>query len=107
LPDAITEEVFAGDCTNEIKQLVVDKSKGKLEPLAAVSAKPLLTENNFGSVPKYYIETLKDLGVGNTLQQQMVQDNGSVKKVYSLNCGHSSYFALPEDLANILIGLAG
>jgi len=106
LPEAITEEVFAGDCTDEIKQLVVNKSKGRLEPLTAFRAKPLLTEGNFGSVPKYYIETLKDLGVGYKLQQQMVQDNGSVKKVYSLNCGHSAYFALSTDLANILLGLA-
>ncbi|HRH59075.1 MAG TPA: alpha/beta hydrolase [Chitinophagaceae bacterium] len=106
LPDDITEKVFAGDCTEDIKKLVVEKSKGKLEPLAAFQAKPLLTEEQFGSVAKYYIETLNDEGVSNKLQKQMVKDNGTIKKVYSLQCSHSAYFAKPDELAAILLELS-
>ena len=106
LPDDIIEKVFAGDCTDEIKKLVVEKSKGKLEPLAAFQAKPELTDEQFGSIAKYYIETLNDEGVGNKLQKQMVKDNGTVKKVYSLECSHSAYFAKPDELAAILIELS-
>jgi pimeloyl-ACP methyl ester carboxylesterase len=101
LPDDITEKVFAGDCSEAIKKLVVEKSKGKFEPLAAFQAKPVFTDN-FDGVEKYYIETLQDLGVGTTLQRKMVAENGTVKKVFTLDCGHSAYFAKPAELAKIL-----
>ena len=98
LENEITEKVFAGDCTDEIKKLVVAKSQGKLEPLAAFQAKPMLTEK-FNGVDKYYIETLQDVGVGTDLQERMIADNGSVKQVFKLDCGHSAYFAKPNELA--------
>lgn len=103
LPDDVIVEVFAGDCDEEIKKLVIDKKKP--EPLAAFQAKAELTVAGFGSVPKYYIETLKDEGVGNILQRKMVEANGEVVKVFSLDCGHSAYFAKPEELASILTDL--
>jgi pimeloyl-ACP methyl ester carboxylesterase len=103
LPEAIAIQVFAGDCSDEIKKLVAEKSK--LEPLAAFQAKVSLTDANFGRVPKYYIETLKDQGVGNTLQKRMVVENGTVIATYSIDSGHSPYFAKPTELAEILAGL--
>ena len=72
---------------------------------AAFHAKAELTDVKFGSVAKYNIETLKDEGVGNKLQKQMVRDNGSVTKVYSLDCGHSAYFAKPMELVILLASL--
>ena len=105
LPDDVMVNVFAGDCSDEIKKLVVEKSKDKLEPLAAFQAKAVLTDANFGSVPKYYIETLTDEGVGNKLQKEMVAANGHFVNVYSLDCGHSSYFAKPHELTTILSDL--
>jgi pimeloyl-ACP methyl ester carboxylesterase len=105
LPEAITEQVFAGDCSDDIKHLVVEQSKGRLEPLAAFQAKTVITDANFGSVDKYYIETLKDQGVGTSLQKQMVADNGTVKQVFSIDSGHSPYFAKPAELVAILTAL--
>jgi len=102
LPDDITVEVFAGDCSDDIKELVVEKSKGRLEPLAAFQTKAELSDENFGSVEKYYIETLQDIGVGTDLQRRMVAENGTIKKVFSLDCGHSAYFAKPAELLEIL-----
>lgn len=104
LTDDITVKVFAGDCSDAIKKLVVEKSKGKLEPLAAFQAKPILT-NNFNGVEKYYIETLQDIGVGTTLQKQMIADNGTIKKVFTIDCGHSAYFAKSSELVKILESL--
>ena len=103
LPDEIAVQVFAGDCSDEIKKLVVEKRK--MEPLAAFQAKVSLSEANFGRVPKYYIETLKDQGVGNTLQKRMVAENGAVLATYSIDSSHSPYFAKPEELAHILESL--
>jgi hypothetical protein len=105
LPDDITEIVFAGDCSDDIKKLVVEKSQGRLEPLAAFQAPAQITDANFGAVDKYYIETLQDVGVGNTLQKQMVADNGTFKQVFSIDSGHSAYFAKPDELVQILLAL--
>ena len=100
LPSDVVVQVFAGDCSDEIKALVV--AKNKPEPLAAFQTKVVLTDANFGRVPKFYIETLKDQGVGNGLQRKMVAANGHVQQVYSLDCSHSAYFAKPAELTALL-----
>lgn len=105
LPDDITEIVFAGDCSDDIKKLVVEKSQSRLEPLAAFQVPVQITDANFGAVDKYYIETLQDVGVGNTLQKQMVADNSTFKQVFSIDSGHSAYFAKPDELVQILLAL--
>ncbi|MEI6408231.1 MAG: alpha/beta fold hydrolase [Bacteroidota bacterium] len=96
-------KVFADDCTDDIKKLVLDKHK--VEPLAPFQGKVTLTQNNFGSIPKYYIETTKDVGVSTANQERMIAANGTVKKVFKLDCGHSPYFAKPNELAALLNGL--
>ncbi len=103
LPDDVIVEVFAGDCDDDIKQLVVAKSR--LEPLAAFQAKVSLTDGHFGKVPKYFIETTADKGVGTSLQEKMIAENGTVKEVFKIASGHSPYFAKPDELAKILNNL--
>lgn len=103
LPDDIAVQVFAGDCSDAIKELV--RTHNKPEPLAAFQAKVSLTDANFGRVPKYYIETLHDQGVGTSLQKQMIADNGHVKQVYTIASGHTPYWAKPDELAEVLAGL--
>ena len=104
LTGEVTVKVFAGDCSDAIKKLVVEKSEGRLEPLAAFQAKPILTDN-FKDVEKYYIITLQDIGVGTTLQKKMIAANGTIKKIFTIDCGHSAYFAKPTELAGILESL--
>lgn len=100
LPNDVALQVFAHNCPDEIKELITAKSR--LEPLAAFQAKAVVTDENFGAVAKYYIETLQDRGVGNTLQKKMVADNGQIQQVFSLDCGHSPYFEMPNELSQIL-----
>lgn len=100
LPDDVVMQVFAGDCSDDVKKLVV--AKNKPEPLAAFRTKAVLTDALFGQVPKFYIETLKDEGVGNGLQKKMVAANGHVEQVFSMNCSHSAYFAKPAELVAII-----
>ncbi len=103
LPDDVAVEVFAGDCSDDIKKLVVEKAR--LEPLAAFQAKVSLSDENFGRVPKYFIETTLDKGVGTSLQKKMIAENGTVKQVFKIESGHSPYFAKPDELAEILNSL--
>jgi pimeloyl-ACP methyl ester carboxylesterase len=97
------EKVFADDCDASTKKLVLDKHKG--EPLAPFQGKVTLTDTNFGSVPKYYIESLKDVGVSTVNQEKMIAVNGTIKQVFKLDCGHSPYFAKPRELSEILRSL--
>lgn len=103
LPENVAVEVFAGDCADDVKRLVVEKSKP--EPLAPFQAKVSLSDENFGRVPKYFIETTKDKGVGTALQEKMIAANGAVKQIFKIESGHSPYFAKPNDLAEVLNNL--
>jgi pimeloyl-ACP methyl ester carboxylesterase len=99
-PEAIVP-IFAADCSEAIQRLVVDRHRP--EPLAPFQAKVVLTDARFGRVPKCYIETLNDVGISTNLQRQMLLTNGSVAHVTALDCGHSPFFARPQELADILI----
>ncbi|MGI4870881.1 MAG: alpha/beta fold hydrolase [Janthinobacterium lividum] len=103
LPPAIAEKIFAPGTSPDIHKMVLAKQRP--EPLQPFTAKAATTAANFGRVPKYYIETLQDVGVGPKLQEQMIQANGQVVKVFKLDCGHDSYFAKPVELAAVLNGL--
>ncbi|GAB3220886.1 alpha/beta hydrolase [Spirosoma arcticum] len=100
LPNDITVQTFAADCSDDIKKLVVDKSRP--EPLSAFQDKITLTDSKFGKVSKYYVQTLKDQGVGTLLQQKMIADNSSILKTYTIDSSHSPYFAKPDELVSIL-----
>lgn len=95
--------IFASDCSADIKKLVV--ARHRTEPLQPFTAKAALTDANYGRVPKYYIETLKDVGVSTSLQKQMVAANGHIVKVFTIDSGHTSFFAKPTELAGILNSL--
>jgi pimeloyl-ACP methyl ester carboxylesterase len=99
LPESVLVQVFAVDASEQIKKVV---AKTRPEPLAIFQAKATLTESNFGRIPKYYIKTLKDEGVTPSLQQKMIDANGSVKKTYTMNTSHSPYWAKPDELVSIL-----
>lgn len=100
LPNDVAVQVFAADCPPADKELVV--AKARPEPLAAFQTRLTLTPGGFGSVPKYYIETTQDQGVGPALQERMIAANGTVRRVYKLDCGHSAYWAKPTELAALL-----
>jgi len=92
-------KVFAEDCSEAVKKMVLEKHKG--EPLAPFQDKVVITDANFGAIPKYYIETTKDVGVSTANQERMIA-SGNVKRVFKLESGHSPYFAKPQELVTIL-----
>ena len=60
-----------------------------------------ITDENFGAIPKYYIECTEDRAI--PIQVQRAMYKGKVKKVYTLNSSHTPNFSQPENLANILL----
>jgi pimeloyl-ACP methyl ester carboxylesterase len=74
-------------------------------PAEPFAAPVRLTEENFGRVPKYYVECLRDKMVP-LARQRAMRANFSFRGVYSLNTDHSPIFSAPEALAAILHRIA-
>ena len=56
-------------------------------------------------VPKYYLSTKNDKAVPYALQQQMIRENGTVRKVYELETSHLPFVVRPEEFVNIIRGI--
>lgn len=91
---------FGERCTPADQQLILEKHRA--EPLAPFQGKATVTAQGLGRVPKYYILTLHDKGVGTSLQRRMIAANGGVRQVFELESGHSPYFEVPAELVAVL-----
>ena len=65
-------------------------------------AKLVLSDKNFGSVPKTYIRTGMDKMVSPALQNTMI-GNWEVESVLDLESGHFPAFSVPEKLAGLML----
>jgi len=70
------------------------------EPAAPLTYELQITDENFGKIPKYYIECTEDRAI--PLEVQRAMHNGKVEKVYTLNSSHTPNFSQPQKLASIL-----
>jgi pimeloyl-ACP methyl ester carboxylesterase len=96
-------DAFCADCSQEEKDALLKNHKA--EPTKPLQEKAVLTDANFGSVAKYYIETTKDFAVGNPLQKKMVADNGTVKQVFTMETSHLPFIVQPQQFVDILLGI--
>jgi pimeloyl-ACP methyl ester carboxylesterase len=72
------------------------------EPSWPALTRVTLTEKNYGSIPRYYIELTQDRAVSISLQRRLIAQQ-SVRKVYSLDASHSAYFSKPDELVKIVL----
>ena len=70
------------------------------QPLAISTTPVTLTEERFGSVPRWYIECIHDNAIRIALQRTMAKKTPC--KVLRLECGHSPFFSNPEELVEYL-----
>lgn len=99
-----------------INDLLFNQSPGKDIALASVSLRPVpftpvieklvLTESNYGSVARYYIETTEDNATPLPLQQSMCQSNPPDKIFRIKGSDHSPFFSKPQALHKILLEIA-
>lgn len=92
--------IFCQDGSYDVQQLILDHYKS--EPAAPFADEVVLSEERFGKVAKYYVETLRDHGIGNDLQKEMVAA-AKIKHVYELNAGHTPQLSRPRELSDILL----
>lgn len=72
-------------------------------PFTAVSA---ITPHRFGRLPRHYVECLEDRGLPLAVQRLM-QEAVPGARVHQLATGHSPFLSAPQDVADILLKVAG
>ncbi len=95
-------EVFGADCPPHYQDLLVNKHRP--EPVPPLATPVTLTEARYGSIPRYYIETLHDRTVSHQLQLLMLSRT-SVSKRFELPSSHCPFFAMPDRLVACLTEL--
>lgn len=100
--DVFREALYA-DCSDDDIALCVQLLSP--EPLLPTLTLLQLTEENFGRVPRTYIELLQDRAVSPMIQKLMY-DQTPCEQVISIDASHSAYFSQPDTLTDHLISLA-
>lgn len=101
----LAREVFYGDCSDaDAAWAVARLAPEPLIPPAAATAAP--AEVAPASLPRFYIETLRDRALGPATQRRMVAAL-PCRRVYSLATDHSPFLSAPERLAACLVEIAG
>ena len=73
------------------------------EPSAPLMYELEITDENFGSIPKYYIECTEDRAIPIEIQRAMYHDK--VEGVFTINSSHTPNFSQPEKVAEILLNI--
>ena len=93
------KDVFYASCPDED----VARAKSLLVPQAAAPfATPVhTTPENWGRIPRVYIECLRDRAISPAVQKQM-HTASPCRRVISMDTDHSPFFSAPEELAQHL-----
>jgi pimeloyl-ACP methyl ester carboxylesterase len=103
LQPEIFKEGLYHDCDDDITEMA--KCILSHEPVESGITPLALTEEKFGSVPRYYIECTEDRAVTPFIQRIMYTET-PCKKVYSLATSHSPFFSKPRELTQIFEEIA-
>jgi pimeloyl-ACP methyl ester carboxylesterase len=102
LQPKIYKEGLYADCDDSITELA--KLLLSHEPVESGMAPLQLTDENYGSVPRVYIECTQDRAVTPFIQRKMYTEM-PCEKVYSMHTSHSPFFSKPQELVDILCGV--
>jgi pimeloyl-ACP methyl ester carboxylesterase len=103
LESSIYKEGLYHDCDDHITELA--KLLLSHEPVESGITPLELTEERFGSAPRYYIECTQDRAVTPFIQRKMYEET-PCKKVFSMNSSHSPFFSQPEELTSLFCEIA-
>ncbi len=96
------KEMFGADCSDEdiewAKSLLVP------EPLAPSVTPIHTTVENYGRIPRVYIESLRDRAISPSIQKKMYTAL-PCQKIISMETGHASFFSAPEELVRHLLSI--
>lgn len=96
-------ETFYGDCSDDLVRWAVERLVPQsLSPLTTPLA---LSDAHWGSLPRAYIQCLRDRALGPQLQARLVEGL-PCKRLVALESSHSPFFSMPARLAAVLGELA-
>ena len=95
----MVRELLYDDCTKEDLQYALARLRPG--PISVLATPVRLTQQNYGSIPKYYIlcTNAKDM------DKTALSKNVSCREVIELPASHSPFFSMPDKLVEILIAL--
>lgn len=103
LQSAIYKEGLYHDCDDHIIEMA--KCILSNESMATAITPLHLTDGNYGSIPRYYIECTEDRAVTPYIQHKMYTEL-PCKKVYQMATSHSPFFSQPDELCAIITEIA-
>lgn len=103
VPSSVWKDAFYN--TTRAHDFTLASTLLKTNPLVPIITTMSLTPENFGSVRRFYIKTLKDNAITPWLQDEMIAAS-PCEKVYSIKGDHSPFFSRPLKLAWILYRIA-
>ncbi|MBL7781383.1 MAG: alpha/beta fold hydrolase [Saprospiraceae bacterium] len=103
LQPEIYKEGLYHDCDDSIVELA--KLLLSYEPFESGITPLQLSAENYGSVPRYYIECSEDKAVTPFIQRKMYEET-TCNKVYTMPSSHSPFFSQPNELCAILTEIA-
>ena len=102
----VKEDEIQNAFAHDISQEAFAAAKPNIvpEPAAPLMYELEITDDNFGQLPKYYIECTQDRAIPISVQRSMY--SGKVNKSYSIDSSHTPNFSQPAKLASILLSIA-
>lgn len=103
LQTSIYKEGLYHDCDDDITALA--KLLLSHEPVESAVATLNLSDANYGSVRRFYIECTDDKAVTPFIQQKMYLES-PCEKVFKMNTSHSPFFSQPKALCDLFLEIA-
>lgn len=103
LQPEIFKEGLYHDCDEDIIQLA--RLLLSHEPVESGITPLKLSDENYGSVRRFYIECTEDRAVTPFIQQKMYSEM-PCEKVYQIPTSHSPFFSKPRELCDIFLEIA-
>ncbi|MCH8297333.1 MAG: alpha/beta fold hydrolase [Chloroflexi bacterium] len=95
-------DLFYNDCSDD--DFAWAKSMLVPQPVSPYIDRMQTTDENFGRVPRVYIECLKDQALSPEIQKEMYTKL-PCERVISMDTGHSSFLSAPEELVRHLVSI--
>lgn len=94
--DDALREAFYGECSDE--DVALARLCLQAEPTVPLATPLQLTDASYGSVPRVYVECLRDKAIPISLQRRM-QAGLPCRQVLQIDTDHSPFFSRPDELA--------
>ena len=100
-------EIYREGLYHDCQEYITELAKVLLshEPVESGITPLQLSDENFGSVCRFYIECTEDRAVTPFIQRKMYTEM-PCERVYRMNTGHSPFFSRPQELCDIFMDIA-